>query len=102
MNREDPQNPTSHVTNGGNGQIEAGCGRDQRTGRFVKGCKPGPGNPNVRNLASTRARLILAVSDEDFDRIAKALIDAAERGEPWAVKELLDRLIGKPRSEPPN
>ena len=95
----DNANGDAHqTTNGGNGEIEPAKDRDPCTGRFVKGCKPGPGNPNVRNLASTRSRLILAVSDDDFDRVVKALFDAAERGERWAVKELLDRLLGKPET----
>lgn len=89
-------------TNGGNGEIEPPKNRDSRTGRFVKGCKPGPGNPNVRYVASTRARLILAVTEDEFERVVRALFDAAERGERWAVKEVLDRLIGKPQPEPPH
>ncbi len=98
---DEAEGDAQQETNGGNGEIEPAKDRDPHTGRFVKGCKPGPGNPNVRSVASTRSRLILAVSEEDFDRVVRALVEAAERGEPWAVKELLNRLIGKPRPEPP-
>lgn len=82
-------------TNGGNGEIAPGMDRNPATGRFVKGCKPGPGNPAIRNLSRTRAGILQAVTMEDFERIVEALLEAAERGEPWAIKEVLNRTCGK-------
>ena len=86
---------TAAVTNGGNGGIAPYKGRDPTTGRFVKGCKPGPGNPHIRNLTRSRMQFIETVSEEDFDRVARAWFDAAVRGERWAIKEVRDRLRGK-------
>lgn len=92
---DDARRDASQETNGGNGEIKPDKGRDPRTGRFVKGCKPGPGNPGIRNLSRTRAGIIQAVTMDDFDRVVQALFRAAERGEPWAIKEVLNRLCGK-------
>lgn len=83
------------MTNGGNGAVAPSTGRNPVTGRFVKGCKPGPGNPGIRNLSRTRAGFLQAVTMEDFRRIVEALFEAAERGEPWAIKEVLNRTCGK-------
>jgi hypothetical protein len=40
-----------------------------------------------------------AVAQDDADRLrktAETLLDLAAQGEPWAVKELADRLDGRP------
>lgn len=70
-------------------------GRDDR-GRFCKGNPGGPGNPNVTRLAQWRGALEVVVEPERLRRVVERLIEAAEAGEPWAVKELLDRTLGKP------
>jgi hypothetical protein len=31
--------------------------------------------------------------------IAEALIDKAQEGEPWAIKEMIDRLDGRPKQD---
>ena len=79
-------------TNGDNGLAEA---RDSK-GRFLPGNPGGPGNPQARNVATWRKALAEAVSAEDVTQVAQRLVDAAKAGEPWAVRELLDRLLGKP------
>lgn len=76
-----------------------GDGRD-RAGRFAKGNVGGPGNPHGRAVARLRQAVIDTVTDDDFAAIIRTLVDAAKAGEPWAVKELLDRTIGKPVSMP--
>ena len=38
----------------------------------------------------------LSEDPQKLDKIAQGLIDEAEKREPWAVKELADRLDGKP------
>lgn len=65
-------------------------------GRFLPGCRPGPGNPFSRQANTLRAELYKAVTVDDFKAIAAKLVELARAGEKWAIKELLDRLIGRP------
>ena len=74
-------------------------GRDTR-GRFAPGNGGGPGNPHARSVARFKAALVEAVSEEDIREVAAVLITNAKAGERWAVRELLDRLIGRPLPEP--
>lgn len=83
---------TAPSPNGDNGLAET---RDSK-GRFLPGNPGGPGNPQARNVATWRKALADAVSAEDITEVAQRLLDAAKAGEPWAVRELLDRLLGKP------
>ncbi|MEE8130840.1 MAG: hypothetical protein V3T48_11145 [Vicinamibacterales bacterium] len=69
--------------------------RDEN-GRFIKGCPPGPGNPHVAKVALWRAAMAEGVSREDIDAVIKVLVEKAKTGERWAVRELLDRTLGKP------
>lgn len=78
--------------NGEKGMVET---RDDR-GRFLPGCPGGPGNPQARNVSAWRAALAGAVSAEDVVEVTEKLKAEAKKGEPWAVKELLDRVLGKP------
>ena len=71
---------------------------DQRDskGRFTQGNVGGPGNPLAGKISKLRAALVNAVSEEDINSIAHSLIAAARNGDIRAVKELLDRTIGRP------
>ncbi|MEX2212584.1 MAG: hypothetical protein WD768_00555 [Phycisphaeraceae bacterium] len=69
-------------------------GRDAG-GRFAKGNAGGPGNPHARRVAHLRARIVEAVTDDDLADIVATLVRCAKAGEPWAVRELLDRCLGK-------
>jgi len=69
-------------------------GRDGR-GRFVRGNAGGPGNPEARRTADFR-RLVLDAATDRFPAVVSKLFDLAESGEPWAVREVLDRVLGKP------
>ena len=86
------------TTNGPNG-------RDRR-GRFTTGNAGGPGNPHAGQVGKWRAVLAETVTDDDMRDVVRVLIDKAKAGEPWAVRELLDRCLGKvtttdePRGEP--
>lgn len=80
-------------TNGGNG--EGDSGRDG-SGRFTKGNAGGPGNPFARRAAEIRSALYDAVTVEDVAAVVRALVEAAKGGQGWAVRELLDRLLGRP------
>jgi hypothetical protein len=63
---------------------------------FAKGNPGGPGNPFARAVNQLRAKLYAVVSEADLEEVVKALLTKAKAGEVPAVKELLDRLIGKP------
>lgn len=79
--------------NGRNG--ESGKGRDGR-GRFAAGNTGGPGNPYAAAAGRWRAAVIASVSEEDVRAVMRALIAAAKRGEAWAVREFMDRTLGRP------
>lgn len=72
-------------------------------GKFLKGNKAGKGNPHAAMLARNRKEFI-----EELERLsnkgntkavsiaAKKLMEKVLAGEPWAIREMLDRLMGKP------
>ena len=82
--------------NGDNGR-----GRDAR-GRFTAGNPGGPGNPHAGAVAAWREALLLTVSPADLKAVIRALLKHAKAGEPWAVKELLDRCLGRAPAETEN
>jgi hypothetical protein len=58
-----------------------------------------PGNQNATKNKVWRDALDRAIAQDDGKRLraaAEKLLDLAEAGESWAVKELGDRLDGKP------
>jgi hypothetical protein len=77
-------------------RVLAGAGRDGK-GRFQPGNQAASGHQNHRAKRIQRfAEIILtAVSEDDFRQVVKALIVKAKSGDTVAVRELLDRLIGK-------
>lgn len=67
-------------------------------GRFVKGEYPGgPGNPFARQVAQLRAKLLQSVTEDDVEKVAKRLVALAKKGNIAAIRELLDRCLGKPQ-----
>lgn len=87
---------TKRLPKESNGESERGpVLRDER-GRFVPGTCGGPGNPNAKRVSEWRQALVEAVSKEDLLAVIKRLVVAAKAGEPWAVREVLDRCLGKP------
>lgn len=69
----------------------------QANGRFLKGVwKGGPGNPYVRQVAALRSALLNAVTPDDIDAVIRALIKKALEGDVPAIRELLDRVLGRP------
>ena len=73
-------------------------GRDAKTGRFVGGNKLGKGNPLAGRAAKIRAELLRVVSPAAARRLAKKLLERAQSGDLAAIRELLDRTVGKPVS----
>ena|SRR3990172_2127122 len=72
-------------------------GRDAG-GRFVKGNPGGKGNPRAKQVADLRRTLLSAVTDDDLRRIVRMLIDKAVGGDVAAAREVLDRMLGKPKA----
>ena len=71
------------------------------TGRFAKGNPGGPGNPHGRRVADLRAALLDAVTEADIRAVARSLVARAKAGEVPAIRELLDRLMGKVQAAEP-
>jgi hypothetical protein len=69
--------------------------RDKK-GRFRAGNPGGPGNPLARKVGKLRAVLLASVSVKDIRLVARVLVKEARRGNMQAVRELLDRLFGRP------
>ena len=46
-------------------------------------------------MFSDRLRMVLTQEPHRLKTIAEQLVSKAEEGEPWAIKELMDRLEGK-------
>jgi hypothetical protein len=72
-----------------------GNGKDAK-GRFVPGNKLGRGNPLAGRAAAIRAVLLLKLTPKDAGTIAEKLISMAISGDLAAIREILDRTIGKP------
>lgn len=70
-------------------------GRDGR-GRFAPGNAGGPGNPAGGQAERLRHALVNAVTENDIADIAAALIASAKTGDVQAVRELLNRVLGRP------
>ena len=70
-------------------------GRDSR-GRFAVGNPGGPGSFNAKRVARLRAALLNAVSEEDMREVIAKLVELAKSGDTRAIRELLDRVLGRP------
>jgi hypothetical protein len=89
--------PGSAWTIDGSNNERAKMSKDQRDGhgRFLPGCKGGPGNPNLRKLAVWKEALVRAISAKDIREIVRALLKEAKNGSIPAAVEILNRTIGK-------
>ena len=78
--------------NRGNGEAE----HDSR-GRFLPGNQAacGRGNPNAARVNAWRSALAQTVTVADVREVITQLVEKAKAGQPWAVKEFLDRTLGK-------
>ena len=78
---------------------ETSTGRDEK-GQFTPGNPGGPGNPFARQVAALRKALVDAVTPQDIQEVAAALIARAKEGNVQAAKLLLSYAIGKPEQAP--
>jgi hypothetical protein len=65
-------------------------------GRFLPGHCGGPGNPHAQRVHRLRSALLNTVTSTDIEEVVHKLISMAKGGDVAAIKELLDRTIGKP------
>lgn len=82
---------TKTKTNGKNGN---GFARNSK-GHFAPGNKGGPGNPLNKKTHEFRRLLLESTTDEEALAVWSELKAKAMSGQPWAIRELLDRIIGK-------
>jgi hypothetical protein len=71
-------------------------GRDPQSGKFVHGNAGSRGNPLNARAQKIRSILLQELTDAEARKLARKLIKMAARGNLQAIKELLDRTIGKP------
>ena len=71
-------------------------GRDGK-GRFTAGNKLAKGNPHAKRVAALRSALLDAVTEEDMRAVIAKLVEMAKGGDVHAIKELLNRTLGKPQ-----
>ena len=60
-----------------------------------RGGQPGNQNAAKQRMFYDKLRLVLTQQPERLRSIAEQLVKKAEEGEPWAIKELIDRVDGK-------
>ena len=81
------------MSNNGDQRSPNGAKRDP-AGRFLPGTAPGPGNPYVQQLSAWRSAVADTITADDVAEVVGVLLKKALAGEPWAVRELLDRTLG--------
>lgn len=64
-------------------------------GRFAKGNPGGPGNPHSKRVNQLRSVLLGKISDQDIAEIVDTLLGKAKGGDLLAIREVLDRALGK-------
>jgi hypothetical protein len=74
--------------------VNGANGRDSK-GQFVKGNPGGPGNPLVKRVHRIRTLMLTEVDEADLRAIVKKLIAMAKAGDLAAIREVLDRCLGK-------
>lgn len=72
-------------------------GRDTR-GKFTVGNGGGPGNPYAGRVQELRALFYQCVTDTDMREVVAALVKEAKSGNVHAIKEYLERALGKAES----
>ena len=83
------ESPIEPFENGGRGPNH---GPD---GRFLPGCKPGPGSPLAKRAAELKAAILEAVTPEEIHAVMAKLHAMALAGDVLAAKVWLERVLGK-------
>ena len=88
--------PTKKRTNGVAGAIVPDSGRDPETGRFIEGHPGGPGRPKGKRTAELRRELLAETDINELRQVWAKLLELAKGGDLAAIKEVLDRTLGRP------
>ncbi len=66
-------------------------------GHFLPGNQVAVGrrNPDASRITTWRRAFTRSVTAADVTKAMQKLLDAVDNGESWAIKELLDRTLGK-------
>ena len=66
-------------------------------GQFLPGnqASVGHGSPHAERASEWRTALVETVTEDDLRVVIGKLVENARAGERWAVRELLDRCLGK-------
>ena len=75
-------------------ETETPEGRDASR-RFAPGWR-GPGNPHAKKVAQLRSALFETVTVDYMRAVAAKLVELSRAGDLLAIKELLERCLGKP------
>ena len=67
----------------------------KENGQFAKGWRGGPGRKRGAKTEFVIAAMNKALSPERAERIVEQYLTACEAGEAWALKDFLDRCLGK-------
>ena len=68
----------------------------ETSGRFAVGNPGGPGNPHARHIGQLRSTMLAGVTAEDMAAIVARLVTLAKGGELAAIREVMDRVLGRP------
>lgn len=71
-------------------------GKDPKNGRFLPGNTFAKGNPLNQKAHQLRVSLLETVTEADMVAVTKRLIKMARDGDIHAIRELLDRVLGRP------
>ncbi len=82
---------------GSNGKSDPSVKGRGSSGRFVKGSAGGPGNPHSKAVNTFRSAILEATTREDMLEIWAVLIENAKSGDLRSIREVFDRIIGKPK-----
>jgi hypothetical protein len=88
--------PTKKRANGIVGAIVPDSGRDPETGRFTDGHPGGPGRPKGKRSAELRRELLAGTDINELRAVWAKLLELAKGGDLPAIKEVLDRTLGRP------
>lgn len=70
-------------------------GRSKKDGRFGPGNTFAKGNPMHIAQCHFRKLVMSETTDEQLKQVWAKLVTLALAGEPWAIRELMDRVLGK-------
>ena len=89
--------PTNKRENGEDAEalaLAGDAGRDD-AGRFIEGNAGGPGRPRGKRTAELRRELLAQTDIGDLRAVWAKLLELAKGGDLPAIREVLDRTLGK-------